>query len=236
MKASFITGTDTGIGKTIVCGLLGRYLIDRGHNATTQKWMQSGSQGFPEDIATHLKFMGKRKKKAEGLLSHLCPYSFKMASSPHLASEQERVTIRTDKIKKSFHLLADRFDFVIVEGTGGALVPFNRKRLVIDIAKELSLPVIIVADNRLGAINHTLLTIEAIKQRGMPIIGIIFNAKTKLMDKAVYKDNPRIVSAIGKEAILGILPHTDRRELLYEAFAPIGAKILSYLRREEDNG
>jgi len=232
MKASFVTGTDTGVGKTVVCGLLGRYLISKGYNTTTQKWIQSGSQGFPEDIATHLKFMGKRKKEVEGLLSHLCPYNFKMASSAHLASEQERVTIRTDKIKKSFHLLADRFDFIIIEGMGGALVPFNRKRLVIDIAEELSLPVIIVADNRLGAINHTLLTIEAIKKRGIAIIGIIFNARTKMMDRSIYKDNPRIVSAIGKEAILGILPHRDRRELLHEAFTPIGAKILSYFKEK----
>lgn len=196
MKAIFVTGTDTGVGKTVVTGLLARSLLDEGLNVITQKWIQTGSKGFPEDIDTHLKLMGKKKSDIKKYLSFVCPYNFRFASSPHLAARLEKRRINKEKIKKSFKFLQKTHDFVIVEGIGGALVPYNRKRLVIDIAKELNLPVLIVAENRLGAINHVLLTVEAVKNRGMDIIGIIFNARHKRTDKKILQDNIRIIKRL----------------------------------------
>lgn len=225
MKSCFITGTDTGVGKTIICGLLARFFLDRGYSVITQKWIQTGSRDFSEDIALHLKFMGKGRKDIKDYLGSISPYIFNLASSPHLAAETENAKIDIKRIEKSFRFLSEKFDFVIVEGIGGALVPFNRKRLVIDIAKKLSLPVVIVADNKLGAINHTLLTIEAIKKRKMKIIGIIFNNTDKNRDKIILRDNPKIVRQLSKERILGILPYSKNREALYKPFLPIGDRI-----------
>lgn len=227
MKGIFITGTDTGIGKTVVAGVLGRYLSDRGYNVITQKWIETGSKGRPADVDAHLKLMKKRREEIKDYLPYVSPYAFRFASSPHLAAKLERKRIEPEVIKRSYRFLSERFDTVIVEGTGGALVPFSRKKLVIDIAKELNLVILIVAGNKLGAINHTLLTIEAMKKRNMKIAGIIFNNLSSKSEGIILKDNTRIIKALTGEAILGILPRLRDKELLYKAFIPIGKRILS---------
>jgi dethiobiotin synthetase len=157
-------------------------------------------------------------------------YVFKLPASPHLAAAAEGKTIRADKIRKSFLKLSKKFDFVIVEGIGGALVPYDRKRLVIDIAGELELPVVIVVENRLGAINHTLLTIEAVRARGMKILGVIFNSPAGKEDEKILKDNPQIIRSVSGERILGTLGRQKNKKLLQKAFSPIGGKILAEIK------
>jgi dethiobiotin synthetase len=231
-QAVFVTGTDTEVGKTVVSGLLGRFLLEKKYKAITQKWVQTGTKGLSQDIDRHLALMGIKKKDMVDFLPAMAPYSFKFAASPHLAAACEKKAIRADKIKRSFKVLSGNFDFVIVEGTGGVLVPFDKKRLLIDIAAELRLPALIVARNKLGAINHTLLTIEALKRRGLTIIGIIFNNLSKTANKVILRDNLRIIEALGAERILGNLPCCHDRERLYKNFVPIGRKILSECKKE----
>ncbi len=230
MKSVFITGTDTEVGKTVVTGLLARYFLDKGESVITQKWVQSGSPKFSIDIANHLKIIGKKKSCIKNELSDVCPYVFKLPASPHLASLRESKTININKIKKSFRALKKKFDWVIVEGIGGALVPLSSKKLVIDIVKELKLPTIVIVGNRLGAINHTLLTIEALRSRGLKIIGLIFNDLSEATNRIVLEDNPKIVEYISKETILGILPYSKNKELLYKKFIPIAKKISNLLK------
>ncbi|MCP4652185.1 MAG: dethiobiotin synthase [Candidatus Omnitrophica bacterium] len=225
-RAVFITGTGTGVGKSMVCGLLGRFLLEKEYRVTTQKWVQTGTDELDSDIDLHLKLMGKERKDVKEFLPHIMPYSFKFAASPHLAAQLEAVRIKTSKIKQSFKVLASNFEFVIVEGAGGALVPFNRRKLLIDIAASLNLEVVIVAQNELGAINHTLLTIEAVKKRGLKICGIIFNNVSSRGNKSILKDNIKIIKEISKEKILGELPFMKNEQRLYEAFIPIGNKFL----------
>ncbi len=225
MKGIFVTGTDTGVGKTIISGLLGRYLLDSGRNVITQKWAQTGCRGnLASDVKLHLKIMGFRESLLRDYFGLISPYIFKMPSSPHLASLAENKTISPKKIKKSFNLLARKFDFVIAEGVGGVLVPYNRKGLVIDIAKELELPVFVVAQNKLGVINHTLLTIEALKKRKMKILGIIFN-DVKKENKRIARDNPLIIKSLTGEKVFGVLPWMGKYDSLYNAFMPMGREI-----------
>jgi dethiobiotin synthetase len=229
MKAVFVAGTDTGVGKTTVTGLLKSFLLDRGCQAVTQKWIETGVSNVGKDIVG---LNGTVPPKGTLSISiptmSLKPYTFKFPASPHLAAGLEGKKINKSKIKKSFLSLKNKFDFVIVEGIGGALVPFNRKELVIDIAKELKLPVLLVVANKLGCINHTLLTVEAIKRRGMKIEGLIFNSNKKFgkKEKIIAKDNPRIVKKLTGERILGILPYSRDGELLYKNFMPIGKKYI----------
>ncbi|MCK4519983.1 MAG: dethiobiotin synthase [Candidatus Omnitrophica bacterium] len=227
MRGIFVTGTDTGVGKTIVTGLLAKFLDDKGYKVITQKWVETGSVGFSKDVSFHLKLIGKRKQELKGHLSDIFPYTFKFPSSPHLASALEKRNININKIKKSFKSLQRAFDFVVVEGVGGILVPLNKKRLVVDIVKELKLPVVVVVGNKLGAINHTLLTIEALKARKMKIAGIVFNSLSNKENSIILKDNPKIIETISGQKILGSLPYTKDVNGLHKIFPPIARKILS---------
>ncbi len=230
MRGIFVTGTDTGVGKTIVTGLLAKFLDDQGYKVITQKWVETGSLGFSKDVSLHLKLINKKKHKLRDHLSNISPYTFKFPSSPHLASSLERRKISIERIKRSFKYLEKVFDFVVVEGVGGALVPLNKRKLVIDLAKELNLPVLVVVGNKLGAINHTLLTIEALKVRKMKIAGVVFN---NLKDKAsniILKDNPKIIEAISGKKSSGSLPWTKDKDILHKSFKKIGKKILSNLK------
>jgi dethiobiotin synthetase len=225
VRGIFVTGTDTGVGKTIVTGLLARYLLENGSNVVTQKWVQTGCSDFTStDVGLHLKIMGRKKRDVKDLLNFVLPYMFKTAGSPHLSSSIENKRIYPDKIIKSFRILSGKFDFVITEGTGGVLVPLNKKNLLIDIVKKLDLSVVIVAQNKLGAINHTLLTIEALRRRRIKILGIVFN-NAELENKIILSDNPLIIKTLSREKVFGVLSRNSRLDKLYKEFTPIGKRI-----------
>jgi dethiobiotin synthetase len=229
LRAVFVTGTDTEVGKTVVAGLLAGYLLQKGVKVITQKWIQTGTEGTC-DIQTHLRLMKKSKEEYREYLPLMQCYGFKMAASPHLAAREENAEICLEKIKQSFEKLKKDFEFVVAEGIGGVLVPYSDKELVIDIARELELPVIIVVKNKLGAINHTLLTIEAIKKRGMKIAGIIFNASMENENKEILNDNIRIIEVISGQKVLGSLPRSEDMGTIGKAFWPIGEKIYQMIK------
>ncbi len=225
MKAIFVTGTDTGVGKTIITAFLAKYMLEKGRNVITQKWVQTGCSEFSlSDAAFHLKIMGCDKNNIKGLKDYILPYMFKTPSSPHLASSIENKKISATRIIKSFEILSKRFDFIIVEGSGGVIVPYNEKDLMIDVVKKLDLAVLVVAQNKLGAINHTLLSIEALRKRCIEVLGIVFNNPRK-ENTRIIKDNPRIIEALTGENILGVLPWIEKPEKLYERFTSIGERI-----------
>lgn len=225
MKAIFVAGTDTNIGKTIVTGCLARYILENGRSVITQKWVQTGAK-ISSDIKIHYKIMAHDIGKIKKFFPLVSPYIFNSSFSPHLASRMENKKININKIKESFHALAKKFDYVIVEGVGGLLVPFNEKKLLIDIVKDLNLEVLLVAENKLGAINHTLLSVEALKSRRIKILGIVFN-NIKEKNKQILKDNPSIIKILSRQKILGILPKLTNYKCLYANFIPIGKQIFN---------
>jgi dethiobiotin synthetase len=155
----------------------------------------------------------------------MAPYVFKLPASPHLASRAEKNNIDINRIKKSLTVLSRRFVIVIVEGTGGLLVPLNEKSLMIDVVKKFDLPVLLVAGNRLGAINHALLSIEALRSRGIKIMGVIFNNISKGDSPAMLKDNIRITKKLTGVNVFGTLPYTHDPELLRARFQTMARKI-----------
>jgi len=225
IKGIFVTGTDTGVGKTVVVGLLAKYLSRKGLRVVTQKWIQTGSKDFfDSDAASHIHFLDLDKETLQRYQKHILPYRYAFAASPHLAAHLENRRIVPCKIKKSFSYLANKFDLVVVEGAGGVLVPLDKKNLVIDIAKDLNLPVLVVAQNKLGAINHTLLTIEALQKRKIKILGVVFNNAEK-QEKSIIDDNPKIIKSLTRVNIFGTLPWEEGYDSLYKKFMPIGDKI-----------
>ena len=224
MKGLFITGTDTAVGKTVVCGLLAAHLRRAGDRVVTQKWIQTGCTGFSEDIETHLRFMGLERRALGADEDFVCPYIFPLAASPHLAAEAAGQTIDPEHIKACTLKLAERNDRVLVEGLGGVAVPYSRDSLVLDLIVDLELPVLVVVQNKLGAINHALLTVEALQQRRLRIVGLVFNSCPG-QDRRITQDNPRIVAELTGHQSLGTLPWQEDRQSLTNSFRPLGKAI-----------
>ncbi len=173
-KTFYITAIDTDAGKTLITGLMARYLKEKGLRVITQKMVQTGHQGISEDIVRHRQLMGT------GLLSEdhqkmTCPYVFSFPGSPHLAAAMEKQTIDPHKIYQQTRTLSTWYEYLLLEGTGGLMVPLTKDYRVIDYFAEYPAPLILVAHSRLGSINHTLLSIEACHHRKLNLLGIIYN-------------------------------------------------------------
>jgi dethiobiotin synthetase len=170
-----VCGIDTGVGKSIVTGLLARYLLDQGKTVITLKLVQTGCAKRSEDILLHRKLMGIGWLPEDA--QHLtCPYCFPLAASPHLAAEKAGVTtIEPSLLDHAANILTGQFEQLIVEGAGGLLVPLTRSLLLLDYVQSRNWPLILVTTPRLGSINHTLLCLEAIKRRQMRLLGLVYN-------------------------------------------------------------
>ena len=174
-KAFFITGTDTNVGKThVACRLINDY-VAQGYKVIGMKPVAAGCELLDgawvnEDV---LKLEAASNVKAPRNLTN--PYSFKEAIAPHIAAELAGVNIEISVIKQAFDALTELADIVIVEGAGGFLVPLNQKESIADLAVTLNIPIILVVEMKLGCINHTLLTLEAIQSRNLTLHGWVAN-------------------------------------------------------------
>ena len=186
-QAFFITGTDTGVGKTYVACKLIRNYVAQGYKTIGMKPVAAGSdlvngQWVNDDV---LRLEEASNVKAPRELIN--PYSFKEAVAPHIAAEKAGIEVKIDVIKQAFQALAKLADIVIVEGAGGFLVPLNNQQSMADLPAALDIPVILVVGMKLGCINHSLLTVEAIKARGLKLHGWVANQIEPEM--AFYDEN-----------------------------------------------
>lgn len=169
-----ISGIDTDIGKTVATGLLARSLMAQKKSVITQKLVQTGCTGLAEDILEHRRIMGI-PLQAEDRAGLTCAYVFQKPCSPHLAAELEDTAIEPGVIAEASKKLALKYDYVLLEGAGGLLVPINRNLTFLDYLQEQAHPLILVSTPRLGSINHTLSALELAKGRGIEVRGIIYN-------------------------------------------------------------
>lgn len=174
MATYFITAIDTDAGKTFVTGLLAKYLKDKQQDVMTMKLSQTGCESVSEDILMHRSLMGI-DLLPDDLNGLSCPYVFKFPASPHLAAEMEGTQIAQAKLNKAIAAIEQKYETVFLEGVGGLMVPLNRDLMLVDFVKEHNFPVILVTSGRLGSINHTLLTLEVMKTRNIPLYGLIYN-------------------------------------------------------------
>jgi dethiobiotin synthetase len=175
-KGIFITGTDTGIGKTVVTACLLASLNNRGMNVGVMKPIETGVDPECNSIAnSDAKFLHQVSRN-EIFLDDICQYRFKTAASPLQAAVQDNVDPVDEKvILETYSKLAQQNDLVIVEGIGGLLVPIRENYLVINLIIDLQIPIIVVSPLKLGAINHTLMTLEIANQHGINVKGLIYN-------------------------------------------------------------
>lgn len=206
-QSCFVVGTDTGVGKTyIACRLIQQYAA-QGYKVVGMKPIASGceknAQGewVNEDVTALTK---ASNVKAD--IDLINPYRFLPAIAPHIAASQAGVNIEISKILQSFHALQTQAEIVVVEGAGGFLVPINQQETLADLAISLKLPIILVVGMRLGCINHALLTVGAIKQRGLTLAGWVANQIDPQMP--VFQENLESLKCRIDAPLLDIVKYT----------------------------
>jgi|SRR5450830_738743 len=186
-QAYFVTGTDTGVGKTLIASALVYQFAQQGLQAVGMKPVAAGcelidGQLVNEDVT---QLIAASNVQAPHQLVN--PYAFTPPIAPHIAGQQVGETISLDTIAEAFVQLGELADVVIVEGAGGFCVPLNDSATMADLAVKLDIPVVLVVGMRLGCINHALLTAEAIQSRGLKLAGWIANQLDTEM--AVFEEN-----------------------------------------------
>lgn len=171
----FITGTDTGIGKTYVSTLLINYFIARGERVIGMKPIASGAQSINGQLRNDDAVTLMQASNVRTGYALINPYCFAPAIAPHIAAQQAQTTISLEHITHCYATLESQSDRVIVEGVGGWQVPINEHQSAADIALQLQLPVIMVVGIKLGCLNHALLSAQAIQSQGGYLFGWIAN-------------------------------------------------------------
>ncbi|WP_201600325.1 dethiobiotin synthase [Psychrobacter submarinus] len=181
MSVLFVSGIDTDIGKTYATGLLAKALMQQGVNVITQKLVQTGISkqadgelGIADDILSHRQLMQMPLQPCD-LDFTTCPYRYEKPASPHLSAALANQPLNINVITDATKALQADYEMVLLEGAGGLLVPINEQLLTLDYIAEQGYPIVLVTSGRLGSINHTLLSLEAIKSRGLMIHSVIYN-------------------------------------------------------------
>ena len=183
----FVSGIDTGVGKSFATGYIAKEWNAKGIRTITQKFIQTGNKDISEDIEIHRKIAGTGfLPEDESRLT--MPEIYSYPCSPHLAAEIDGRPINFSKIEKAAEILAGQYDRVLQEGAGGLMVPLTRDLLTIDYVRNRQLPLILVTSGKLGSINHTLLSLEAIKSRGIRLHSLVFNMYPEEEDTTISDD------------------------------------------------
>ncbi|WP_319543471.1 adenosylmethionine--8-amino-7-oxononanoate transaminase [uncultured Pseudodesulfovibrio sp.] len=213
MNGYFITGTDTDVGKTCVTAALLRTFLDAGHRALAIKPVQSGCiesiNGLvAEDVETYARFSAPYFPDG---YPEACCRKYIPACSPHLAAELAGETVNVDELAHDVKRLASGRELILVEGAGGVAVPLGNGLTMLDLMRRLGLPVIVVADNKLGVINHALMTMEMIRGSGLTVAGVVMtntSAPTK-HDEHLRRNNVETIASWGEAPVLADIPHVD---------------------------
>lgn len=208
MPSFLITGTDTGVGKTVVgCGLAAA-LTAQGQRVGVLKPAETGcpeqdGQLYPQDAALLASFAHSSLP-----LEEICPYRFAPPLAPSVAADMAGTSIAVSRIREHFERQVASHDVVIVEGAGGLLVPLTGRYAFADLAADLQLPLLIVIGSKLGALNHALLTFHCAQARSLPLLGYILNHPSPNSDSSdlAIQTNAQTLAGLTAVPCLGVLP------------------------------
>ncbi|MEZ0328092.1 MAG: dethiobiotin synthase [Dissulfuribacterales bacterium] len=201
-----VTGTNTGVGKTISTAILASAWHAAGLKIEVQKWVSTGDTATAEDLRLIYEAMAR---PVPGAGSHHAPYCLKLPASPHLAARLEGVQIDKKRLIEATFILESACDILLIEGAGGPFSPINDEILFADLVLELHLPIILVTITAIGTINQTLAHIEALQGRGIEILAIIFNENT-LLDPVIATDSMAFVAGRTDIPVLGPVPFSKQ--------------------------
>ncbi len=218
----FITGTDTGCGKSeITLGLM-QLLQSRGHRVVGMKPVASGAEPTPDGLRNRDALRIREQGSLLFPYEQINPYAFEPPVAPHIAAEQTGESIRFQQLRESYQVSADQADYVLVEGVGGWKVPLGADGDVAHLAAYLDLPVILVVGMKLGCLNHALLTADAVRASGSPLAGWVANQVDA--DMAEMEANLETLNARIDAPCLGFVP-------FLEEVSPM--VVAGYLRLDE---
>jgi dethiobiotin synthetase len=234
----FITGTDTGVGKTVVAAAIIKALHLQGIHACGMKPIETGCSRVGNTLYPSDGMFLKKVARMDEHIGFVTPYCFENPVAPSLASEMEGKAIHIPLITEKFQALLERYPAVVVEGIGGILVPIKKDYFVVDLIRELDLPLVIVARPSLGTINHTLLTIDYALGKGIKVSGVIINFSRPPESTVAENTNPLLLEQICPVPVVGIFPHLGNLEdavLERNALKHLDIKVLGeHLLSSED--
>lgn len=208
-RGVFVTGTDTGVGKTLVAAALARHLRCSGLDVGVMKPVETGvtDPDRPGSDAALLQWAADCSDDPE----LIAPYRLRAPLAPALAAKEEAITVDLAHIVETARSLSERHDYTIIEGAGGLMVPLAGGLLVADLVLYLGLPLLVVCRPGLGTINHTLLTVHAARTMGIPLAGFIINGMPQPPDAAEALA-PHNLASLASADLLGVLPRVEGSE------------------------
>lgn len=209
-RGVFITATDTGVGKTLVAAALVVWLKQRGIDVGVMKPIETGVSRSPKAQSD-----GARLRKAAGghdPLTEISPYRFQLPLAPLSAAQAEETAVRMAPIIRAFHALSQKRTFMAVEGVGGVYAPLTSALNVVDLIYQLKLPAIVVGHSGLGGINHALLTLQALRQRKIPIVALVLNQRRPVLtksDRLQEQSTITLLRRLAKVPVVGPIAHSQ---------------------------
>ena len=223
-----ITGTDTGIGKTVVAASIAQILNEQGYRVAVFKPAGSGCVQRREGLVSEDAELLAHCANARHPLDLICPQRYAEPLAPAIAAERARQPLDWEAINRSIKIMSRDSDVMIVEGIGGVLVPMDETHTFLDAAADMKSPAVVVARAALGTINHTLLTLAALRSRNIPVAGVVINRYPTDTPGLAEETNPRAIEKWGKTPILAIVP--DAAMVKGVSRQPIPGAILDSLR------
>ena len=204
-RGIFVTGTDTGVGKTLIASALVRALREQGARVAVMKPVASGAFETPEGLRNSDALALMEAAGSPHAYEAVNPYCFEPAISPHIAAKEAGIEVDTSMIRQKYEQLASGADWVVVEGAGGWFAPINQRQTMADLAWTLSVPALLVVGLKLGCLNHARLTRLGVESHGVPLAGWVVSAIDPHMMRV--EANLETLERLLGEPPLAVIPH-----------------------------
>jgi dethiobiotin synthetase len=201
----FVTGTDTGVGKTVVAGAIAAWFRRQGSRVAVLKPLATGCERRREGLVNEDAEFLAHCADSPHPLDVICPQRFVEPLAPSVAAERAGTPVDWAAVQRSLDAMARDCDVIVVEGVGGVMVPLDDRHTVLDLTNWLRLPAVVVARAGLGTINHTLLTVEALR-RVTRVAGVVINRYPAENAGVAEETNPRVIAAWGGTRVLCVVP------------------------------
>lgn len=217
-----VVGTDTGVGKTVVAGAIARALLRAGRRVAVLKPAGSGCVHRREGLVCEDAEFLAHCAEARHPLDLICPQRYVEPLAPAVAAQRADQPLDWPAVQRAIDIMSGGSDVMVIEGIGGVMVPMDGKHTFLDVAGWLKLPAVVVARPNLGTINHTLLTVTALRSRGVPVAGVVINGFPPDTPTAAEETNPKAIEKWGHTTVLAIVPREKDESFVAKGVLPAG--------------